>query len=388
MEWWQILLGVIVGLLLLDVLVILHELGHALTAIRGGVVVEEFGLGFPPRAWSTELKKKFILPKGTIVSLNWLPIGGFCKMKGEVDDAKEKGSYGAASLWVKTKILLAGVTANFLGAIVIFTVLSLFGIPKVFEGQFVMPGDEHITNGPVIVGSVTDDLPAATAGLKAGDEIIAIDGEVISDSTQVPKITSEKHGQTITVEYKEESNNELLTANVNLRDDNSDGRGYLGMTSGQSSYIRATWSAPIVGVVTTAQYTWLTLQGLGDLFVNLATGIAGKITGSEAAENLSAAGDAVAGPVGILGNIFPAALAGGPIELAFITGIISLSLAVMNLLPIPGLDGGRWYLTLFFRFILRRPLKEDTEGLINAIGMCLLFALIILITVVDILKIV
>jgi regulator of sigma E protease len=158
------------------------------------------------------------------------------------------------------------------------------------------------------------------------------------------------------------------------------------MSSGQSVLLKSTWSAPIVGVATTVQYIGLTFQGLGDLFVNLGTGIAGKVTGSESGKNLAAAGDAVAGPVGILGTIFPNALAGGIMELTFITGIISLSLAVMNVLPIPGLDGGRLYLTLFFRWVLRRPLKEATEAKINGVGMLILFGLIILITVVDITK--
>jgi regulator of sigma E protease len=389
MEWWQILLGVIVGLLLLNVLVVLHELGHALAALRNGVEVEEFGVGFPPRAVAWKLKKKFILPAGTEISLNWLPIGGFCRMKGETDDAKGKGSYGAVGLWAKTKILLAGVTANFVTAVVIFTILALFGMPKVFEGQFTMPGDTHVVNGPVIVGTVVDGLPAATAGIEAGDQIISIDGETITDSVRIPDIGREKKGQSVPVEYERCGGGDCVRAvvDVQLRDDNSDGRGIFGMSSGQNTQLRATWSAPIVGMVTTFQYVGLTLQGLGDLFVNLATGIAGSITGTEAAQNLSAAGDSVAGPIGILGNIFPAALAGGALELIFITGIISLSLAVMNLLPIPGLDGGRWYLTLFFRFILRRPLKEHTEGIINAAGMCFLFGLIILITVLDILKI-
>ena len=124
MEWYMIVLGVIVGLILLMILVVIHELGHAIVAKRNGVEVEEFGVGFPPRA---KILGKY---KGTLITLNWLlPLGGFCKLKGESDDAKGKGTYGAASFWAKTKILFAGVFMNLIAAMVIFTLLALVGMP-------------------------------------------------------------------------------------------------------------------------------------------------------------------------------------------------------------------------------------------------------------------
>jgi regulator of sigma E protease len=387
LEWYQIIIGVLVGLVGLTILVILHELGHAYLARRNGVKVEEFGVGFPPRA------KVLGRQRGTLITLNWLlPLGGFCRLKGESDAAREKGSYGAASYGAKTKILLAGVTANLLTTILIFTILSLFGMPKVFEGQFTMPGDEHISGDRVTVQTVVDGLPAHAAGLRAGDTITSVDGQPTVDSAQIPALAMEKRDQTIRINYQRCQDQACTdaVADVKLRGDNNDGRGYLGLSAGQNIYLRSTWSAPIVGTATTGQFVWLTLQGLGELLSNFAGGIIGSLspdsaTRDHASASLAAAGDSVSGPVGILGVIFPNTVSRGATQLAFLVGIISLTLAIMNLLPIPGLDGGRWLLTTIFRLI-KKPLTEELEGKINGIGMMCLFGLIILITVVDVLK--
>src|ERR1700712_5695711 len=106
----DLILGIITGVLALTFLVVVHELGHAISARRNGVVVEEFGIGFPPRAWSKKLKNKVLF------SINWLPLGGFVKMQGEYDSSSKKGDYGAAGFWTKTKILLAGVFINWIKA--------------------------------------------------------------------------------------------------------------------------------------------------------------------------------------------------------------------------------------------------------------------------------
>ena len=100
----MLLLGIIIGLIVLVAIVALHELGHALVARKHGVVVEEFGIGLPPRAWKKKLKN------GVLFTLNWLPIGGFVKLQGEHDASKKKGDYGAATFWQKTQILLDAVS--------------------------------------------------------------------------------------------------------------------------------------------------------------------------------------------------------------------------------------------------------------------------------------
>ncbi|MCD8561811.1 site-2 protease family protein, partial [Candidatus Saccharibacteria bacterium] len=177
------------------------------------------------------------------------------------------------------------------------------------------------------------------------------------------------------------------TVSVELRDADS---AVFGSTLGQQESIKATWSAPLVGVVTTLQYTWVTLEGLGDLVVNFFGGLIGQLSLNEesraaATEQLNEAGASVAGPVGILGVIFPAASEAGPIQVIFLAAIISLTLAVMNALPIPALDGGRWFVTMLYK-VRKKPLTKEKEEKIHGTGFMVLMLLIIVITVADVAK--
>ena len=126
------ILLLIFGLIMFIGLVVVHEWGHFIAARRSGVVVEEFGLGFPPRAKIVSKKR------GTIYSLNWLPLGGFVRLKGEHDSDTTPGSFGAATTADKIKIMLAGVGMNLLVAYILFTVLALMGMPRLVEDQFVV----------------------------------------------------------------------------------------------------------------------------------------------------------------------------------------------------------------------------------------------------------
>jgi regulator of sigma E protease len=149
----------IVAILLFIGLVLVHEWGHYIAARRNGVDVEEYGLGFPPRAWGKKLKS------GMILSLNWLPLGGFVKLKGEYDSDTRKGSFGAASLWAKSKIMLAGVTMNLLVGLGILTILALTGMPKLLdkdsvgEDQFTVKSDTKVISQQVRAGMVQDNSP-------------------------------------------------------------------------------------------------------------------------------------------------------------------------------------------------------------------------------------
>lgn len=375
----MLILGIIIGLVVLVVLVAAHELGHAIAARRNGVVVEEFGIGFPPRAWKKKLKN------GMLFTLNWLPLGGFVKLQGEHDSASEKGDYGAATFWQKTKILLAGVLVNWITAVVLLSILALVGLPKIIPNQFSVASDTTVVSAPVQVTQVSKGYPAAKAGIQKGDKILTFAGQKVETSQQVVEISKEHRGEKVAVTYQRDKKEAI--AIVELRDTET---GVFGAGIGQQQSIKSTWSAPIVGTVTTLQFTWVTLQGLGNLVVDFFGGLIGQLSLSEsgrqaANERLDRASESVAGPVGILGVIFPAASEAGVVQVVFLAAIISLTLAVMNTLPIPSLDGGRWFVTAVFK-LFRKPLSKEREESIHGIGFMVLILLIIVITVADVIK--
>lgn len=366
----------IVGLLLFVGLVVVHEIGHFIAARRNGVEVEEFGIGFPPRA--KILTKK----NGTTYTLNWLPLGGFVKLKGEHDADTEPGSFGAASFGAKVKILVAGVIMNLLAAFVILTFVAMLGMPKIIDSQFTVQRDSKVVRQDVLVGYVEPDSPASEAGLELRDELISMGapGEApvaINSQSDLPKVTEQFAGETVEITY-EEKGGETQQAQVTLRSseevtesrETDDPKGYLGVSPTEFMLTRSTWSAPIVALGLMKQLTVATFQGLGTALAALFTGNPGE------------ASQQVAGPVGVFVLLKDGSLLGVEFIL-LIVAVISLTLAIMNILPIPALDGGRLFLMLVFR-ALRKPLTPQKEELINGIGFATLMLLFVVITFVDI----
>jgi regulator of sigma E protease len=360
-------------------LVVVHELGHAIAARRNGVEVEEFGIGFPPRAWGKKLKN------GVLLSINWLPLGGFVKLKGESDDAKGPGAYGAASLKNKAKILLAGVVINWLTAVVIFTILAVVGMPRLVEKQFTIASDTKIVRQDILVEFVGKDSPAEKSGLKVGDHLQSVAGEHITNPEQVSRLTREHAGQKVPVTYMRDKQAHLSV--VQLNPQNKDGKGFLGLSTLSRSTQRSTWSSPIVGAGLTGQLTALTFQGLGNALGNFFAGLFQSVNPSgqvrhEGKQHLQTAGDNVAGPVGIF-VVLKQVSSDGFALMLYLIGVISLTLAVMNALPIPALDGGRLFVTLLFR-VRKKPLTKEREEQIHGYGFAVLLTLIALITILDV----
>lgn len=378
--------GILLGLVVLVSLVVVHELGHAIVAKRNGVVVEEFGIGFPPAAKKWKVKKSF-LGENVTFSLNWLPLGGFVRLKGEYDSAKGKGTYGGSSFWVKTKILLAGVLMNWLTAIVLFTILAVIGLPKVLPNQVQLPFDTEVRRSPVVVARVTPGSSADQAGLKPDDQILRINGQPLIEAEKLPSITKQNAGKKIAIQYQRNGKESLIDIQLNSQQAAKSG-GYLGVAPSQAEKTYSTWSAPIMGAAITGQLSYETVKGVGVLLVKTANGFFGQFFGSaesrEAARaELASVGENVAGPIGILGVLFPSVIHSGLTHILLLAAIISLTLAVMNILPIPALDGGRWFTMAGFR-LFRKELTKSREENIQATGMLILLILTILVTVSDV----
>lgn len=391
----------IVGLILFIGLIVVHEWGHFLVARRGGVEVEEFGVFFPPRLYKRTTKN------GWLFTINLLPLGGFVKLKGEHDSDTGKGSYGAARTLTKAKIMLAGVGMNLLAALVLFTILAWVGMPKLIDNQFTVHSDTKVTKNSVLIGYIEPGSPAAKAGLEVRDQITAVGGGLrectvvhctfdaepvrhINSSTDLQKATDAYAGKTVEINYTRDGKSRHTFAalrtdavvKASLKTDHP--KGHLGVEPTEYTLQRSTWSAPVVAVGLSAQLTGLTYQGLWHAIQGLGGIIAGGITGNHAArENAqTTASNQVSGPVGIFVILKDGSLLGYQFMLLIIA-IISLTLAIMNVLPIPALDGGRLFVTLISR-VFRKKISPQTEEAIYGTGFAVLMLLIIIITVVDV----
>lgn len=443
----NIFFGVLLGIFVMTLVVTIHEFGHFIIAKRNGVRVKEFGIGFPPKAitWlhipvklvkkyckdfnfskkktAKILKKadrrandKFIwisLPKSQwyqktedglvpknqdylIFSLNYLPIGGFCQMDGETNIDTRKGTFGASSLWSKTKILFAGVAMNWLLAFFILTGLAFTGLPELFNNQFRVESDTTYTEtSAVIVNEVFENTPAALAGLKKSDQILEItagaETKQIRSSRDLQEFNKQHFNETVLYKVKKPETSEIKDYEVKLNPESEKYTLGISMSERGTNKYRATWSAPIVGLVNTVQLTGETYRGIGQLIGNVFSGFFDQFNSDqtiqkEAKAKLEAAGDSVSGPVGIIGVLFPAIAQTGLTNILVLAAIISISLACMNVLPIPALDGGRWLLIVLFK-ILRRPLTPETENKIVGGAFMALLLLAGLITILDVTKI-
>lgn len=417
----NIIFGIFIGLLSLMFLVSMHEFGHFLAARKNGVRVLEYGLCFPPRAvawvhvpqfdekgkpilkkngkqaykWVKLDKKDWDKPQDHLIfSINWLPIGGFCQMDGESDADTRPGTFGDSSFWSKTKILFAGVAANWLIAILVFTVLAWIGMPELLKNQFTVKSDETVDFTYVTVNSIIENSPAERAGFLPGDQIVSINGEPVYSGFD--DAFDAYPGETVSYSILrprscEGCAPEQLTLTATLNKAGNEWGYLLGarMTSDQV-YRRYTWSAPLVGIGTTAQITGETFVGLARFLWDAISGALRQISLNPAVREagrqaLTTASESVSGPVGIIGVIFPSAASSGIRNFLAIVALISASLACMNVLPIPALDGGRWFMIALSRLKHQRLTQEREERLV-ARTMTGLLIFMAIVTVLDIIR--
>ncbi len=383
------ILVLIFGLALFIGLIITHELGHFLVARRNGVVAEEFGIFFPPHIYKRKMSG------GWTFSINSLPLGGFVKLKGEHDSDIEPGSFGRASVWAKTKIMIAGVMVNLVTGVVLLMILAWVGLPQVIPNQYDIKGASHVSQNEVIITSVEPNSPAAKLGLTAQTEIVALglsgSRQAVNSITDLQRLTKDYAGKTVTIVYKSDGVEYVkrvmlqsaAVVNASLKTNNP--KGYLGVTL-QTFTLKqyAWWAGPLEAVGLSWQVIQLTLVGLGHAVVGLGKLVAGLVTNNAVARQhgQAVASAQVSGPLGIF-MIMKGGSALGYNFMSFIVAIIALTLAIMNFLPIPALDGGRMWLLLASRGI-GRPLSASLEEAVNLAGMIVIFSLAILVTLVDI----
>lgn len=354
---------VVIFVAVLAVIIIVHEFGHFLTARLFGVTVEEFGIGFPPRAKGFKIKK-------TLYSINWIPAGGFVKLKGEQGDCKdEKDSFSNQKLWKRTIILLAGVSMNVVLAIVIFSFAYIIGVPKAVETD--LAPYARVSHQYIEIISVQKDSPAAEAELLSGDILLSINGVTPTTTEDLQNITQNHLNEPLTIEYERNGEHLSTLATPKLLEETPE-RPTIGISTlavGDVSYpfFVAIW----MGVKEAGYYLWMIISSLWGMLANLVT-------------HQPVNGDLV-GPIGV------AVITGKFVELGFIyllqfVALISLNLAIVNVLPIPALDGGR-ILFIVFEKIKGGPINQRTEAIIHNVGFIVILILIGFITIRDIFQI-
>lgn len=373
-------------IIILSVLVLVHEIGHFLLAKKAGIKVEEFGFGLPPRIIGKKIGE-------TIYSLNWLMFGGFVRLKGEeledgydIRSEKAKRSFWAQSKKARTAVIVAGVTANFLLAIGAFTaVYSATGIPE--------RGDQ------VKILGIVKDSPADLVGLKEGDIVVSFAQQKITSTETFIKVVDEMRGQKASLEIRREENNPCLekvsgppvggsagglifgcrdgnlVVDITPRTQPPEKEGPLGVViSDMTTKKYPLWQMPFRGAVVGFQeaiaWVGLILGSLGKMLADLIT--------------QGAVPKEIAGPLGIY-QITGEVARTGILNIIHFLGILSVNLAIVNILPFPALDGGRLMFVVYEAVMRRRP-KPSFERRANAAGMAFLLFLIMLVTINDLLR--
>ena len=344
--------SVLLFLFLLTIMVFIHELGHFLTAKRAGIMVEEFAIGFPPRIWSKKRGE-------TEYSINAIPLGGYCKMLGEEDPTYPRSFARASRPW-RLIVLAAGALMNFLLAIILFASAYAAGWPTVTQAQ-------------VVVAQTQPGLPAAAAGLQSGDTIISLAGQPVNGVQDLRTISEADKGKTIPIVVQRKGKD--VTLQITPRTSWPAGEGPLGVSITENPIKVEPVNYPIPtalvnGVQQTVQMIVLT-------FSLPVAAIQGLVPWADVRP---------VGPVGIYSIATQAAEAtvqqGWWFPILYVIASLSAGLGVANLLPIPGLDGGRIIFVLI-EVIRGRRVSPQMEGTIHLIGMAVLLSLVLAITFVD-----
>ena len=340
----------------MSILVLIHEFGHFFAAKITGVKVEEFGLGLPPRIVG---RKKW----GTIWSLNWLPIGGFCKLYGE--DLSEKGvtknkdSFVTKNAWQKALIVLGGVMMNLVLAVIIFAVVySILGVPRETE--------------KVKILEVSQNSPAEKAALKKDDWIKRVGQVELKNSGQLTEEIQKYKGKKL--ELLIESGGNERKVEVEIRNEAPEGQGLMGVVISNTEMEKIKWYEFYKGIGAGFKeaYFWgkIIANGVWEMVSGLFTG---KIPKD------------ISGPIGMYQATSSIRNNQGILAVIHFFGVVSVNLAIVNVLPFPALDGGR-IIFVIYEMLFKKRANEKLETIVNNVGMMILLGLILLVTIGDISK--
>ncbi len=364
----------ILFLLVLSVLVLIHEAGHFFAARIFKVKADEFGYGFPPRAfgfvrengkWKFVGRKDEKVYKNTIWSVNWLPLGGFVRIKGESpeDSPNDPDSFQSVAIWKRIIILAAGVTMNWFLAFVLFASIFMIGAPAMLED---LPEGAVVENRTINITHMLEGQPAEQAGLLAGDQILTIAGQEPTDYPNAVDLIGAQGENEFDIKVKRD--NEDLTLTLHPRYIEEIDKAGIGVAMADVGVVKFAWYQAIWQAgVATYTYTKVIILAFGGIIKDLVT--------------LKGVSDDVSGPVGI------AVLTGqfarqGIVPLLQFAAILSINLAVINFLPIPALDGGR-VVFLLIEKVRRKALRPKLEAMIHQIAFLTLIILILLVTLRD-----
>jgi len=367
---------VIIFLIVLAVLIFVHELGHFLFARMCGIRVDAFKIGFGPKIFAWKPKHSGFWG-GTTCGINLIPFGGDVKIFGEdgelpEDEPMTRGLRGLALVhkprWQQAIVLLAGVFFNVLFAWILYVGLFAHGVTATTDGFEKYAAD--FSNERIMVTDVLPGSPAAMAGLTTGDVILAV-GSTTNDITNIQSAINASNGKSLDIEYSRAG--QSLTANIVPVQGLVPGKYAIGIAMNDVVDMRLPF---FTAIYEGAHYTGIMLeQTAGGLYSFVANIFHGTANFSD-----------IAGPVGIAGIVGSAAKMGFT-YLLMITALISINLAIVNLIPFPALDGGR-FLFVIIEGIIRRRISPKFTNAVNTVGFVLLMVLMVIVTYKDIVRLV
>ncbi len=387
------MITIIIFVLILALLVLIHEFGHFIAAKRNGILVEEFGFGFPPRVWGKKIGE-------TLYSINLLPIGGFVKVYGEeyheteknVDPKLSKRAFVNKKPWQKAVVILAGVFMNVILAVVIYYIL--LGTNNFKSDPFTLFGDYKFPFGEqqeqVVVANIVKSSPAAKAGVEIGDVVQGVSYTAdngtkgwlpISTPEQMIKFVNQYENKPISIEVINIKNNAKKIVTVSPKYNKELKRAVIGV--GLAESVILSYQQPV------QKLTSGFLHSYNLMSYSMST-MGFFISSSFKEKSLGPVSETVSGPVGIFNVVSDIVKFSGDkvfINLAQLLGLLSLSLATINVLPFPALDGGRLVFVVYEWIARKRP-NEKVERYVNMAGFITLIILAILVSINDIVRLI